>query len=1027
MRHQTGRRRPVRALTSLLVTVLVASGAVLALGAGVAGAAPAGFAVVGSPTNLSQNTQGNEFLTGGVVQPNNTRAGTATTVLGSPLVTAVTVPGGLTPGDIGRPISGAGIIPGTYIRDVTSATTLTLSRPATAAGVAVGIVIAAPITGSTAALTFTLPSWSIGDQIAITVAPNDGVHAGAQCKTNPQPEGVNQSDNQDGNYVGFAKLATYLDNNEDQNGSGVTPPLVDSTGVGAAPHFSFSQAGLIPCSLRDNGGNTEPLGAAGEGIPTDLNDPQPSIADGAYTTLILTATNSGSNGTVTLGQGVAQTPLPDASGPILLDVGLGAATGPVHFFVGSTEIPSLATVIGQTPSANNPPSKLIRSTANDFVSGPNGTAISEFKITEPGNSLPPSDGTLPANPQPLNQFNPYTHTLQASAPGAVCLVIDNGQGNNLGLGLGANGWSVTNNAGTSGFSAAAGSAAVQGGGAALKLPVTSQSNGPATWTTTGLTVSGQAFADGPVYAWVYWLNGSVDPLTGAVTPPAGGCPSGADIESRAVPTAYTLGYVQIATVSELANSVFGANAEATAAQAVDHQFDSAKGACVSNTIGPDFFYGPSIFLARSDNYADGLGAAYAAGSINSGVLLTPPTSLDPLTATQIRLQGVSTVFVAGGPLAISDAVVDQLSKTPAYQCGGTQPRIDIDTGKVQTLNVIRVYGQTLYDTNERLAEFVGAEPPAAFGLFGATNEFNSTSGLSTAGPAPAGPVNTALLVTGENFQDAMVASVPAYGGDFTTAIGTSGPMPLIATTPNSLSPQAVNSIFNQHIGQVLVIGGPLAVSDNVLNQLAALGVHAIRIAGADNTETSTQLASFELSASLGMSYLNWDYNWSRYVNRTAGNINFNPYKQVSARMVLLTRGDYYPDAMAAAAVLSVHNGRYGFFPQKFPLVASVNPSTLGPAVTAFLQNASKPVSTLTGAVPADGRNDQPGTSNPAGDDRQNCSSNVFTIQPIGGPIALTPTLLGTAINLIGSTAGINIPGVSPAGGSCIARNIIQEP
>ena len=676
------------------------------------------------------------------------------------------------------------------------------------------------------------------------------------------------------------------------------------------------------------------MGDAGFGVPDDPTNPQPSISDGTYATLVLTFTDSGSNGSVTLGQGVSQAPLPDASGPILYDVGFGAATGPVHLFVNDGgvdlgEIPSNATVVGQTPSANNPPSPLTRSTATDLVGGP----VSEFRITETGNMLPPNDGTRASNPMPVNTFNPYTHTLQASAPGGVCLVMDNGQGNSLGFGLGANGWSVTNNAGTAGFSAAAGSASVLDAGNSVFLPVVSQSNGPATWTTTGLTVSGLARADGPVYAWVYWVQGSVDPATGVVTPPAAGCPNPAGIAFGN--PAYTLGYVQVTTIRELANSVFGANAEATAAQAVDHQFDSAKGTCVSNTVGPDFFYGSSIFLARSDHYADGLGAAYAAGSVNSGVLLTPPTSLDPLTASQIRLQGVSTVFVAGGPLAISDAVVDQLDNTVAYQCGGTQPRIDVLTGLPQTLNVIRIYGQTLYDTNELLAEFVGAEPPAAFGQFAAGGAFNSTAGMSTAGPAPAGPVNTALLVTGENFQDAMVASVPAYGGDYISPIGSTGPMPLIATMPGSLSPQAVNAIFNQHIGQVLVIGGPLAVSDNVMSQLAALGVYSIRIAGADNTETSTQLASFELSPSLGMGYLNWDFDWDSYVNRTAGNINFNPNGQVSARVVLLTRGDYFADAMSAAAVLSVHNGRFNN-PQKFPLIATVNPSTLGPAVTSFL-------------------------------------------------------------------------------------------
>jgi putative cell wall-binding protein len=976
----------------------------LALGGGVASASTANWSVVGSPTQLRQNTQGNEFITNGVVVPNNSsRAGLAATAT-APNVVDLTTDTSLTQGDVGRTISGCGVPAGTYIEQVVDNNTLHTSRPVVAGGCSV--TITATITGAGAALHFDVPSWSAGEQIRITVAPDDKGHAGQQCATNDQPEGVNQSDPQAGNYVGFSRIAQYLgapDTPDATNGHGVVPPLVDGAGIPNGPHFSFSQTDFIDCSWYKTGGN--PLGAAGDGSLPLPGNVQPSLADGAFATLVLTFTDSGSNGSVTLGQGVSQSPLPDASGPLLYDVGFGAATGPVHVFVNGDEVPSNVTVVGQTPSANNPPSPLTRNTATDFVSGP----VSEFKIDDIGNALPPNDGTLASNPMPVNTFNPLTHTLQASAPGGVCLVMDNGQNNSLGFNLGPNGWSVTNNAGTSGFSAAAGSASVFDNGRSVFLPVVSASNGPATWTTTGLSIAGTARADGPVYAWVYWVHGTTDPETGVVTPPQPGCPNPAQIANGE--PAYTLGYVQVTTIRELANSVFGANAEATAAQAVDHQFDSAKGQCVSNSVGPDFFFGPSIFLARSDLYNDGLGAAYAAGSVNSGVLLTPPNSLDPLTATQIRLQGVQTVFVAGGPIAISDAVVDQLENTISYQCGGTSPRLDPLTGKPKTLVVIRIFGQTAYDTNERLAEFVGAEPPAAFGAFGATNEYNSTSGMSTAGPAPAGPVNTALLVTGENFQDAMVASVPAYGGDFISSIGETGPMPLIATTPGSLSPQAVNAIFNQHIGQVLVIGGPLAVSDNVMNQLAGLGVYSVRIAGIDNTETSTQLASFELSPSLGFGYLNWDPDWGAYVNRTAGNINFNT-QEPSARMVLLTRGDYYADAMSAAAVLSVHNGRW-INDQKFPLIATVNPSTLGPAVTAFLKNASMPVSALVGQNYAFGRANQPGISNPPGNDRNNCSSSVFTIQPIGGPVALTPGLLQQAIGLVGSQA----PFVSPGGDS----------
>lgn len=928
MRKRTGRRRLVRGVGAFLSATLIAGSAAIVLGGGVASAATANWSVIGNPTSLAQNTQGNETTNNGV-------------------------------------ITGA--------------------------------------SGASAALQFDVPSWTAGQTIAITVAPNDSGHPGKQCSTNPQPEGVNQSDPQAGNYVGFAD---FREVSEEGTDNGVFPPLVVSDGVvtageGGGPLFDFDLAGPISCSTAN------PLGD------------DPSEADGSFTTLVLTFLNSGVNGHVQLGNGIGQEPAPQAAGPIILDIGFGAATGPVHFFVSDNggsafSIPSAANVVGQTPMANNPPSHLTRNTITDAVNGP----ISEFSITEVGNMLPPSDGTPPANPMGPNQFlnnnNEWTHNLRASVPGGVCLVMDNGQGNDLEFTLGTNGWSVQNNAGTAGFSATAGSAVVNSGGNSVYLPVTTKSNGPATWTTTGLGITGTAYADGPVYAWVYWLE-QMAPVQGGTN-----CPSPPQI-ANGFP-AYLLGYVQVATISELANAIFGANAEATAAQAIDHQFDSAKGTCVSNTVGPDFFFGPSIFLARSDLAGDALGAAYAAGTVNSGVLLTPTNSLDNLTRTQIRLQGVATVFVVGGPLAISDAVVQQLQNTQSFLCGGTQPRTDGNNNPAM-LNVIRIAGETLYDTNAELATFVGAEPPAAFGAFGATNQFNSTSGMSTAGVAPAFPVNTALLVTGENFQDAMVASVPAYGGDFISNIGQTGPMPLIATTGASLSPQAVASIFNQHIGQVLVIGGPLAVSDNVMNQLAALGVYAIRIAGADNTETSTQLASFELSPSLGFGYLNWDFDWDAYVDRTAGLINQNNNRQVSARVVLMARGDVPFDAMAAAAVLSVHNGRFEN-PQKFPLITTVNPDTLGAAVTAFLQNASLPISALVGSVPADGRDDQPGISSPAGDDCVNRSSSVFTIQPVGGPLALSNALRAQAVGLIGSTALTPMPGITDGCGEVQALNEI---
>jgi len=338
-------------------------------------------------------------------------------------------------------------------------------------------------------------------------------------------------------------------------------------------------------------------------------------------------------------------------------------------------------------------------------------------------------------------------------------------------------------------------------------------------------------------------------------------------------------------------------------------------------------------------------------------------------------------------LAISDAVVTELQNTPSYFCGGTVPRTDPNTGKLKTLNVIRIFGATAYDTNQQLAQFIGAQPiwsGPAFAAYG-TQAFNNTTGTST----PAGPTtvcNTGLLVSGENFQDAVSASVAAYAL----------PMPLITTNPASLSPQAQNAIYNDHICQLILVGGPLAVSNNVVTQLAAGGVSVFRVAGQTASDTSVQLASFQLSAALGLGWDNRDGERDAYVNRTAGNIHFNENEQVSAHGVLLARGDFYADAMAAASVLSIHNGRYQEGDSILPVVLTDNPTTLGTPVTGFLNQASFALSKLQGAVPAGG------WAGITGWNHNEASSSVFTIQPVGGPLALAGSTLQAAINAIGT-------------------------
>ncbi len=841
----------------------------------------------------------------------------------TPIVSTISLPTGINP---------------TFIQQNTAATeTITVN------GGSNNINIATAETGQASGWTFQIAdTWHAGDKLDISVKPSSG----ANCETKT-PHGVNQAISDPTNYVGFPDWTS---------GKTISPIVYSQSSGETPPLFNVQETNAIPCTY-------------GAGLPAG------STAEKTFETMQLTLLNSGQgNGSVlTVGIGtslgasinIGGTSFgADLAAPVTLNTGYGAATGATiasaSYNTAGVGIASDATITGETPSANVPPSGVSRGNSNnvpnDFTVPP--TPISEFTISENAKAALPPFG---------DSSGIYTQ-FPSNAPGAVCLVIDNRDGNQNFF-PSTPVWSVNPNAGTAGLSAAAGAASVTHSTSGitndtLQLPVTAASNIPSgtVWGTTGLQIAGYSPVDGPIWATALWAQG-----------PKASC---ADVNENA--SAYELGYVQLTTVTQAAPSIFGATTDATATAALNHQFDYAKGECIGS-IYPSFINGPSLFLATDQNYPDALAASYAAGTVDSGVLLTPTNSLDPQTLDAIRLQGAQTVYVAGGPLAISDAVVSQLESTPSYLCGGVQPRVDLGTGKPENLNVIRIFGQTQYDTAQQLGEFIGAEPLGQMSLnTWGTGFFNTTSGTSSP-TGPAGPVNTAILATGTNFDDAVAASAPAYADQF----------PIFLTDGTSLSPQALNGMFNDHIGQVILVGGPLAVSDGVVGQLEANGIRVLRVAGTDATDTSAQLASFELSLKFGLGWNNSDHEWDNFVARTSGATGNDNNNQVDGHVALLVRGDFYADALVSGE-LTVHNGLYRHNQALKPILLTEDPTTVGTFVTSFLNNAGLAVSGLQGASPANG------ASHPIGYNNNEISSSVFTLQPVGGPIALNPSTIASA-------------------------------
>ena len=264
-------------------------------------------------------------------------------------------------------------------------------------------------------------------------------------------------------------------------------------------------------------------------------------------------------------------------------------------------------------------------------------------------------------------------------------------------------------------------------------------------------------------------------------------------------------------------------------------------------------------LATSENVPDALSATYVAGALNTSMIVTPTAAVAQATLRALRLEGGTGVIVVGGPLAISHADTATLRATPAYFCGGLYA-----TGS--DLTVTRIAGQTPYGTAEDVAE--------------------STAISEAATPG-------SLNVPG------------AYGSMYDGITGSNG------TTAANAVTDVPTAIVNLGIQQVIVMGGPLAVSNNVVSQLMGLGVSTFRIAGIDATDTAQLLAEFELNATNASS--------------VADGLAWTP-----ADALIVSRGDYYTDAVSAAALAGIAAP---------PIVLAENPATVGQHLIKFLNTA----------------------------------------------------------------------------------------
>lgn len=240
-----------------------------------------------------------------------------------------------------------------------------------------------------------------------------------------------------------------------------------------------------------------------------------------------------------------------------------------------------------------------------------------------------------------------------------------------------------------------------------------------------------------------------------------------------------------------------------------------------------------VILARNDHFSDALAATTLASSFQhdpavnmpAPLILTDPDELSNEAIEEMRRLGAEIAIVLGGAGAVSETVLDGL--------------------RAQGITPDRLWQNSAYGTAADVARRVKSNSDV-WGTFGQPD--------------------TAVVVSGEDFVDAMSASAPA---------GAAG-MPILLTKREFLDPETEEALIELGIRNVIVVGGAAVVSEATVQKIREIGITVRRIAGADGAETAVKVAS-------------------------EGNIIFGFSR---AYPVFIVRGDHFSDGLAVSALAS---------------------------------------------------------------------------------------------------------------------------
>lgn len=201
--------------------------------------------------------------------------------------------------------------------------------------------------------------------------------------------------------------------------------------------------------------------------------------------------------------------------------------------------------------------------------------------------------------------------------------------------------------------------------------------------------------------------------------------------------------------------------------------------------------GGTVVISTSSGYYDALSASGIAGVENAPILFTAPKSLSAQAKAQIVRLKPSKVIITGGTLAVSDAVVNEIKKT------------------VPNANINRRWGQNAIETANDIAK-------AGKGKWS----------------------KNAIVVTDKSYWDALSVGPYSYAKRAPIFYAKGG---------TTLTASTLATMKELGIEKVYIIGGSLAVTDNVKTQAAKNNMSVERIWGQNQIHTSQKVAEFSIN------------------------------------------------------------------------------------------------------------------------------------------------------------------------------------